>query len=49
METIFLKTENSKTGPPHKFVLSLPLRLDLKSSNKPVLLTKIVYLLHLKV
>ena len=48
METIFMKTENSKTGQPHKFVRSLPFRLDLKSSNKHVLFTKIVYLLHLK-
>ena len=33
METIFLSTENSKTNEPHKFVLSLPQRLDLKNSD----------------
>ena len=36
METIFMNTENSKTNGPHKFVLNLPQRLDLKSSNKHV-------------
>ena len=28
--------ENSKTNQPHKFVLNLPQRLDLRSSNKHV-------------
>ena len=36
METIFMNTENSKTNEPHKFVLNLSQRLDLKSSNKHV-------------
>ena len=34
METIFMNTENSKTNVPHKFVLNLPQRSDLRSSNK---------------
>ena len=38
METIFMNTENSKTNEPHKFVLKLPQRLDLGSSNKHVAL-----------
>ena len=38
METIFMNTENSKTIEPHKFVLSMLQRLDLKSSNKRVAL-----------
>ena len=38
MEMIFMNTENSKTSEPHKFVLNLSQRLDLKSSNKRVLL-----------
>ena len=38
METIFINTENSKTSDPHKFVLSLPQRLYLKSSDKNVVL-----------
>ena len=34
METILMNTENSKTNEPHKFVLCLPQRLDLRSTNK---------------
>ena len=33
-----MNTENSKTNEPHKFVLNLSQRLDLKSSNKHVAL-----------
>ena len=33
-----MNTENSKTNEPHKFVLNLPQRLDLRSSNKHVTL-----------
>ena len=36
METIFMNKENSKTNEPHKFVLSLSQRLDLRSSSKHV-------------
>ena len=38
METIFMTTENSKTNKPHKFVLKLSQRLELRSSNKHVAL-----------
>ena len=38
METIFMNMENSKTNEPHKFVLNLSQRLDLKSQNKYVAL-----------
>ena len=38
METIFTKTENSKTNEPHKFLLNLQQRLDLRSSDKHVAL-----------
>ena len=34
MERIFMNIENSRTNEPHKFVLSLPRRLDLKNSDK---------------
>ena len=40
METIFMNTGNSKTDEPHKFVLNLPQRLDLRSSNKYVAIQK---------
>ena len=33
-----MNKENSKTNEPHKFVLNLPQRLDLRSSNKHVAL-----------
>ena len=36
METIFMKTGNSKTNEPHKFVLNLIQTLDLRSSGKCV-------------
>ena len=38
METIFMNTENSKMKLPHKFVLNLSQRLDLRSSNENVAL-----------
>ena len=38
MEIIFMNMENSKTNEPHKFVLNLSPRLDLRSSNKHVAL-----------
>ena len=34
METMFMNTENSKTNQPHKFVVNLSQRLDVKSSDK---------------
>ena len=33
-----MNTENSKTNEPHKFVLNLQQRLDLRSSNEHVAL-----------
>ena len=41
METILINTENSKTNEPHKFILNLWQRLDLRSSNKDVALQKL--------
>ena len=38
MAKIFMNMENSKTNEPHKFVLNLPRRLDLRRSNKHVAL-----------
>ena len=34
LETVFINTENSKTSEPHKFVLNLPQRSDLKRLDK---------------
>ena len=42
-----MNTENSKMNDPHKFVLSLSQRLDLRSSNKHVALQNIsIYITH---
>ena len=38
METVFMNTEHRKTNEPHKFVLNLSQRLDLRRSNKHVAL-----------
>ena len=38
METIFMNMENDKTNEPHKFIVNLSQRLDLRSSNKHVAL-----------
>ena len=38
METKFMNMENNKTNEPHKFVLNLLQRLDLRSSDKYVAL-----------
>ena len=36
METIFMNMKNSKTSAPHKYVLNLSQRLDLRSPDKHV-------------
>ena len=36
METIFMNAENNKTNEPHKSVINLSQRLDLRNSNKHV-------------
>ena len=41
METILMNTENSNTNKPNKFILNLSQRLDLRSSNKHVVLQKL--------
>ena len=41
METILTNTENSNTNKPNKFILNLSQRLDLRSSNKHVVLQKL--------
>ena len=37
METIFMKTENSKTSEPHRFKLDLTDKLILKTQTKTLL------------
>ena len=43
METIFMNTEHNKTSQPHKFVLNLSQRLDLRRWNKDVALLFITH------
>ena len=44
METIFVKTENSKTNESHKFAVNLSQRLVASSSNKHVSLQNLWYM-----
>ena len=41
MDTIFMNSRNSKTSDPHKLLLNLPDKLDLKRSNKYVALSNL--------
>ena len=43
METIFMNAENSKTNELHKFVLNLSQRLNLRSSNRHLVLFLSIY------
>ena len=45
METMLMSMETSKTNEPHKFVLDLSQKLELRSSNKH---SKLLYLLHME-
>ena len=41
-----MKTENTKMNKPHKFVVNLSQSLDLKSSNKDVVLKNYLFIKH---
>ena len=41
METIFINNENSKTSEPHRFKLDLTCKLNLKNSNKNMVLANL--------
>ena len=41
METIFMKTENSKTNEPHRFRLDLTDKLNLKNPKKNIVLVNL--------
>ena len=41
MKMVSMNTKNRKTNEPHKFVLSLPQRLDLRNSDKDVALQNV--------
>ena len=44
MDTIFLNSENSKTSDPHRLLLHLSDKVNLKKSNKYVALSNLVAL-----
>ena len=41
MNTIFMNSENSKTSDPHRLLLNLPGKINLKRSNKYVALSNL--------
>ena len=41
METVFMNTENSKISQPHRFKLDLTDKLNLKNSNKNLVLANL--------
>ena len=43
METIFMNTKNNRISEPHKFVLNLSQRLDLRRSDKHVTLQNLLF------
>ena len=43
MVSIFMNTKNNKISEPHKFVLNLSQRLDLRSSDKHVTLQNLLF------
>ena len=47
MKPKFMNTENSKTNEPHKFILSMSQRLDLRSSTKHVLFENLCTFMYL--
>ena len=49
MDTIFMNSENSKTSHPHKLLLNVSHKIDLKSSGKYVALSNISILYMKKI
>ena len=44
MEIILMNTENSKTDKPHKFILNLSQRLDLRNADKHEALQNVLFI-----
>ena len=49
MDTIFLNSKNSETSDPHRLLLNLANRMNLKKSDKYVALKTSVFIMHGKV
>ena len=48
MDTIFMDSENTKTLDPHRLLLNLLDKINLKRSNKYVALSNLVFTVHRK-
>ena len=49
MDTIFKKSENSKTSDPHGLLLNLLVKINLKRSDKYVALSILKFTIHEKI
>ena len=48
MNTIFMNSENSKTSRPHILTLKLTSKLDLRTSEKVIVLSNQVFVTHVE-
>ena len=49
MDTIFMNSENSKTSDPHRLLLNLTDKINLKRSDKYVALSNLAFTIHGKI
>ena len=49
MDTIFMNSKNSKTSDPHRLLLNLTDKIDLKRSEKYVALSTLAFTIHGKI
>ena len=49
MDTIFMNSENSKTSDPHRLLLNLSDKINLKRSDKCVALSNVTFTIHGKI
>ena len=49
MDTIFMNSENSKTSDPHRLLLNLSDKINLKRSDKFVALSNVTFTIHGKI
>ena len=49
MDTVFMNSENSKTSDPHRLLLNLTDKIDLRRKDKYVALSNFVFIIHGKI
>ena len=49
MDTVFMNSENSKTSDPHRLLLNLTDKIDLRRKDKYVALSNFVFTIHGKI